>query len=261
MAKEIPILVIEEDDGLRELVRHSLSSQGFEVYTAANGPSGVEAAYKHKPRLILLDVADGLEDVVSELKLNSHTSHIPVIVLTEADSIEGPKQPAEICVDDHIAKPFDNEKLAEIVKFKLENCEAVMGKTPRRKGRIPVLVIDDEEDIRKLVKYNLYYAGFEVYTAKDGPSGIKAARKYKPHLILLDVTMPGMDGLEVLFNLKWNKKTKHIPVFMLTAKSTLEDIDHAYAKRADDYITKPFDGEKLRKTVKQKLENLEMLKK
>lgn len=119
-----------------------------------------------------------------------------------------------------------------------------------------VLVIDDEIDIRRVVELSLSADGFEVFTASDGPSGIKAARKYKPQLILLDVSMPGMDGLEVLMNLKWDDKLKKIPIIMLTAKSTVGDIDHAYNKRADGYITKPFDGEKLAARIREKMDEI-----
>lgn len=260
ISQKIPVLVIVEKDVLRESIRTHLDSNGFKVYLAVDVGSGIQAASKYKPRLILLDVAEGLEDVVSEFKLSPQTGHIPVIVLTEGDSVECERQVCKVGADDYITKPFAHEILGEIVKLKLENCEAVIQKGHHR-DKNSVLIIDDESDIRKLIKHNLIRAGFEVFTAEDGPSGIKAARKHKPHLILLDVMMPGMSGLEVLFNLKWNKKTKHIPVFMLTAKNSMGDIDHAFARRADDYLTKPFDGEKLGKTIKEKLAKLKQLAK
>ena len=259
MVKQIPALVIEEDEHLCELIRSNLERDGFKVYTAENGLAGIEAAGKLKLRLIILDVSEDLEDVVSALKHNFDTSHIPIIMLTEADLTETQKQVSEIGADSYINKPFVDGNLAEIIKLKLENCETVMKETQhkrKRSKRISVLLIDDEEGIRKLVKYKLHTEGFEVYVAEDGPSGIKAARKYKPQLILLDVMMPGMDGLEVLLNLKWNKKTKHIPVFMLTAKSSVEDIDSAFSRRADDYITKPFKAIQIGNIIKQKLAKL-----
>jgi DNA-binding response OmpR family regulator len=152
--------------------------------------------------------------------------------------------------------PLPKENFSEILKVKIENSEATIKKAQKetkRIKRIAILVIDDEDDLRELIKRRLSWEGFDVYTAKDGLSGIQAARKYKPSLILLDVKMPGLDGLEVLSNLKWNKKTEHIPVFMLTAKSKIGDIDRAFSKRADGYITKPFDGKELGKMIKEKL--------
>jgi len=259
MSKRIPILVIEEDDDLRESIRSNLELDGFKVYTAENGLTGVEAACKYKLRLILLDVTEELEQVVSTLKHSFDTSYIPVIILTEADSVEGKKRASEIGADSYITKPFADEKLGEVIKLKLENCEAVIKETQRktkRSKRITVLVIDDDAVDRKLAKHWLFDDGFEVYTAEDGPSGIKAARKYKPKLILLDVMMQGMDGLEVLSNLKWHKKTRNIPVFMLTANSSVGDMDHAFARRADAYITKPFAGKELGEIIKAKLKKL-----
>ena len=260
MSKRIPVLLIEGDDDLRESIRANLERNDFKVYTAENGLTGIEAAGKYKLRLVLLNGMEESEQVVSALKHNFDTSHIPIFMLTKAEPIEGKKRASEIGVDSYITKSSVDENLGEIIKLKLENYETVTKKIQQKTKRlkkITVLVIDDEDDIRKLIKYRLYSEGFKVYTAEDGPSGIKAARKYKPRLILLDVMMPAMDGLEVLLNLKWNKKTKHIPVFMLTAKGSMGDIDSAFARRADDYIIKPFDGEKLGKTIKEKLRKLE----
>jgi DNA-binding response OmpR family regulator len=122
--------------------------------------------------------------------------------------------------------------------------------------KISVLIIDDEEDVRRVVELNLRADGFEVYTASSGRSGIESARKNKPKLILLDVMMPGMSGLEVLMELKWDKKLMKIPVIMLTAKSTVGDMDHAFNRRADGYITKPFDGATMGDTIKKKIEDI-----
>ena len=258
LTKRIPVLVIEEDNGLRESIRYNLSLDGFEVYTAADGPTGIKAALSHKPRLILLGVMmpgmRGLK-VLSTLKHDSRTSRIPVIMLTAKNSVEDVSRASEVEADDYIAKPIKYRKLGKIVKRKLKKCEDVMNKT-RRWKKIPVLVIDDDVSWRKVLEYNLHLDGFEVYTAADGSSGIEAALKHKPSLILLDVMMPDMDGLEVLSTLKHNPRTSRIPVIMLTAKNAVGDIDQAFDIGADDYITKPFDGKKLGKTIKEKLEKL-----
>lgn len=120
--------------------------------------------------------------------------------------------------------------------------------------RISVLVVEDEEHIRKILEYNLRLDGFEVYEAEDGRRGLELARQKKLELILLDWMMPEMNGLEVLSELKHDKRTKHIPVFMLTAKGTIGDVDKAFYIGADDYITKPFEPEQLGGTIKKKLE-------
>ena len=120
--------------------------------------------------------------------------------------------------------------------------------------RISVLVVEDEEHIRRVLQYNLQLDGFEVHLAEDGVRALDLAAEKMPDLILLDWMMPGMDGLEVLSKLKQDKKTENIPVFMLTAKGMMADVGRALYEGADDYITKPFDPMQLGKTLRKKLQ-------
>lgn len=126
--------------------------------------------------------------------------------------------------------------------------------------RIRLLLVDDEKDMLEMLKLHLRLYGFDVLTAADGPSGLKLAQKEKLDLILLDWMMPGMNGLEVLSELKHNKKTEKIPVFMFTAKGIMEDIDQAFEIGADDYIVKPVDGKELAAILKTKLAKYEAKK-
>jgi len=119
---------------------------------------------------------------------------------------------------------------------------------------IPVLVIEDDQLVREALRRSLKLYGFKAYLAKDGPTGLKLAQEKKLALILLDWMMPDMDGLEVLSELKHNKRTCNIPVFMLTARGMIGDYDQAFEIGADDYITKPLDLMQLGKVVKAKWE-------
>jgi DNA-binding response OmpR family regulator len=119
--------------------------------------------------------------------------------------------------------------------------------------QISILVIDDDPDFLELVECNLRLAGFDVFQATTGPEGLKTAGKKRPTVILLDTMMPDMNGIEVLKELKNNRKTKDIPVFMLTAKTTMGDIEHAFDAGANDYITKPVEMMKLGEIIKRKL--------
>jgi two-component system alkaline phosphatase synthesis response regulator PhoP len=103
-----------------------------------------------------------------------------------------------------------------------------------------ILVVDDEEDILELVRYNLSREGYEVICASSGEDGLKAARNELPDLIALDLMLPGIDGLEVARILNGNNTTKNIPIIMLTAKGEEADIVAGLELGADDYITKPF---------------------
>ena len=103
-----------------------------------------------------------------------------------------------------------------------------------------ILIIEDEKDIVELLRVNLSKEGYRVSMAISGEAGIELARSQNPDLILLDLMLPGADGLEVCRILKSNEKTVNIPVIMLTAKGEDIDIVTGLVVGADDYITKPF---------------------
>ncbi len=103
-----------------------------------------------------------------------------------------------------------------------------------------ILLVEDAEDILELVRYNLAKEGFQVRCAMSGEEALNAVRQTAFDLILLDIMLPGMDGLEICRRLRRDAATAHIPVIMLTAKSEETDIVVGLELGADDYITKPF---------------------
>jgi two-component system phosphate regulon response regulator PhoB len=113
-----------------------------------------------------------------------------------------------------------------------------------------ILVVDDEEDILELVRYNLNKEGFRVESVASGELALERARKGVPDLILLDLMLPGMDGLDVCRHLKSSPETGHIPIVMITAKGEDADIVTGLELGADDYITKPFSPRVLLARVK-----------
>lgn len=113
-----------------------------------------------------------------------------------------------------------------------------------------ILLIEDERNIAELVKYNLDREGFHTVCAFKGRAGLEAAQKNLPALILLDLMLPELSGLEICKILKGNLKTRAIPVIMLTAKSTEADKVLGLELGADDYITKPFSPRELLARIK-----------
>jgi len=107
-------------------------------------------------------------------------------------------------------------------------------------ARERILVIDDEEDILELVRFNLSKAGYEVTCASSGEQGLKLAKSSPPDLILLDLMLPGLDGLEVCRLLKREARTQRVPLVMISAKGEESDIVSGLELGAEDYITKPF---------------------
>lgn len=103
-----------------------------------------------------------------------------------------------------------------------------------------ILVVDDEEDILELVEYNLKKNGYRVTGVVSGEDALSAARSQSPDVIVLDLMLPGMDGLEVCKILKNDSELGHVPIIMLTAKGEEADIVTGLELGADDYVTKPF---------------------
>jgi len=113
-----------------------------------------------------------------------------------------------------------------------------------------ILIVDDEEHIIELLKFNLLNAGYEVLTANDGIDAVKIAKAEKPSLLLLDLMLPGIDGFDVCKEIKRNNEMKNTSIVMLTAKG--EELDKILGLElgADDYITKPFSVRELLARVK-----------
>lgn len=108
-----------------------------------------------------------------------------------------------------------------------------------------ILIVDDEQDLVKLVRFNLEKDGYKVISASNGEDALLLARKERPDLIVLDLMLPGIDGLEVCKKLKTDTELVNIAVIMLTAKGEESDITLGLKLGADDYITKPFSPKEL----------------
>jgi two-component system phosphate regulon response regulator PhoB len=116
-----------------------------------------------------------------------------------------------------------------------------------------ILLVEDDPDIRYLVSYKLTKSGFEVIEAADGAEGLRQAERHPPDLVILDVRMPRMSGLEVCRELRGRPRTATVPIIMLTARTHPEDIEQAYAAGANEYVAKPFSPRELQQRVESAL--------
>lgn len=123
-----------------------------------------------------------------------------------------------------------------------------------------IMVVDDDEVLRTMMKQLLESSGFICEIARDGLEALKIASEYNPDLVILDVSMPNLDGYETCRMLREKDKNMEIPIIFLSAKAELEDRIYGFKMGADDYVTKPFSYDELHARIKSSLRKLDRLK-
>jgi PAS domain S-box-containing protein len=198
------VLVIDDDAAQRDLVERFLVRQGFAVRTAEDGATGLELARALRPHTILLDVMmprmDGWS-VLSKLKADPDLAGIPVVMVT---FVNEPALSASLGAADMIPKPVDWERLREVMD--------------RFRGEGAILVVDDDADARARLRHVLERNGFTVTEAENGRAALEQIVREVPQLILLDLTMPVMDGFAFLHELRNRPGCADVPVVVLTAR-------------------------------------------
>ncbi len=217
------VLVVDDDSAQRDLVRRFLEREGFSVHTASNGRTGIDMARALRPRTILLDVMmpqmDGWS-VLSQLKADPDVADIPVIMVTFMNE---PALSASLGAAGTIPKPVDWERLKLVMD--------------RFRGEGEVLVVDDDADARERLRTVLEREGWTVAEAENGQAALELVARAMPALILLDLTMPVMDGFTFLHALRNLPGGRDIPVLVLTARD-LSANDRKRLDTADRVLSK-----------------------
>lgn len=190
------ILVIEDEEPLVETLKLKLENEGFAVETAEDGEIGIQKAESVKPDLILLDLmlpkVKG-EDVLQHVKKHPELKRTPVIIISNSGQPVEIKELLAQGADDYIIK----------VDFTIDDIlERVHNTLSKLEGRPDVLVAEDETFLRTVLAKKLRLIGFRVITTFDGDITLKTILETKPKVVLLDLLMPGLSGLEVLNALK-----------------------------------------------------------
>ena len=209
------VLVVDDDAHQRDLLSRFLERKGFAVETAADGRAGLDKAKQFHPRAILLDVMMPLMDgwsVLTALKADPDVSGIPVVMITFVDD---PAMGASLGAAELLAKPVDWDKLAHVME--------------RFYGTGDVLVVDDDADARARLRGVLERSGWSVVEAANGQEALDIVGRAVPQLILLDLTMPVMDGFAFLHALRELPDGRDVPVVVLTAR----DLSAAERKELD----------------------------
>ncbi len=275
------ILLVEDNEDNRDMLSRRLQRKGYDIVIAVDGVQGVEAAQAERPDLILMDLSlplmDGWE-ATRRIKKAPTTSRIPVIALT-AHAMSGDREKAlQAGCDDYDTKPVDLKRLLPKIEALLaaaqstpaqpleDNAPAVppapgqppltaelipptlqktvtMPETEAAQAQRSLLLVDDNEMNRDMLSRRLVKQGYLVTTASDGQEALTFLENagHGFDLILLDVMMPGISGIEVLTQLRQRYTSTELPIIMVTAKDQSEDVVKALELGANDYVTKPVD--------------------
>jgi DNA-binding response OmpR family regulator len=246
------ILIIDDTQNIVSFLKDILSRKGYVVHTSSDPANGLLLFRNQKPDLVLAGVHvrhDKGWDLVE--KLREANPKVPVAVLASAVSKEAEDRAESLSCADFIYKALAPEELIlKIMALCAKHAPASKDASPATtKGRI--LVVDDEEVIRTVLSRFLKSKGYDVVTAANGTEALDRVKKERPHLMLLDIRMPEMDGFEVLERV--HQIDREIAVMMITANSDLEQARKTMEMGACDYIIKPFHLDYLETTVMTKL--------
>ncbi|MFA5358270.1 MAG: response regulator [Patescibacteria group bacterium] len=250
------ILIIEDEESLSDMYRLRLEKEGYQIFTASRGKQGIEIAKKEQPDLILLDIVmpemDGYE-VLEKLKSDNKTKNLRVFFLTNMGQDEEIKRGMDLGAESYIIKSsLTPSALVLRLQEKLgiqssaitkENKNIVSGDKKDELGvqsckGVRLLMIEDNEAIIDMYKLRLEKEGVIVEVAKNGAWGLKAAEKGIYDIILLDMVMPALHGLETIKVLKKNSKTANIPVLVFSNSAQEGDMKEAKAAGAENYFIK-----------------------
>ena len=224
---DFSVLVIDDEQDSRFLMQHHLTDLGCDVITASNAEDGIQLARSQQPDLITLDLQmPGMSgwDALNVLKEDDQTRDIPVVI---ASIVASEGRGRLLGAVDLLNKPVERGDLLRVIWRNLA----------ARKGR-RVLVIDDQADARDIMVDLLQGEGLEVETAENGAEGLRVVESFQPDVVLLDLMMPVMDGMEFLRQLRKNPYHFGLPVIVVTAKELTEEERVELAEKASGVVMK-----------------------
>ncbi|MGA8265580.1 MAG: response regulator [Ignavibacteriaceae bacterium] len=244
------ILVIDDDITVRKLIEHHLKKNGFSTLVANGSQEGFKYLGENKIDLVLCDVTmQGMDGFTfcKQVRTDEKFKTLPFVFVTAKSTIEDKSTALEVGGDDIITKPFDVKELILKVRALLRKADIykAYGGGPKKsveesfqKTKSKILLVDDDETLSRLFKYNLEREGFECTAAPDALKGLELAKSIQPDIIISDIMMPEIDGFEFRKMLLKDENLKDIPFVFLTAKGEESDILEGYELGITDYVIK-----------------------
>ena len=244
------ILVIDDEPLVCTLLQIVLTSHGYQVHTANSGQEGIEAYRQQRPHFTFLDLylpdMTGIEVLKQIRRIDPEGA---VLILTAARSEQMEQQARELGVTDYLIKGLPVEALIGVVRqATLQSIEPVGGSDS---GQCSILLVDDDPTIRLWLSEALTQRGHRVHTAQNGQAALDLVGADRPHLIVLDMHMPGMNGVEVLRRLRARNYTG--ATMMLTGSQEDALLKEALNLGAVDIVSKTADPERMILAIEARL--------
>jgi len=250
-------LIVEDSETAAKQVARYLAELGSAATIHPLGEGSVEAAIQCNPDVIILDLLlpnlSGLE-VLAQLKANPATQNIPVLAISVVDERS---RTMELGASEYLLKPISRQRFqAALSKIFVEDRSGhtalVVTSQPKRSSPLILLAEDNEANISTMMDY-LQVQGYQVSLARNGVEAVKIAKQQKPDLILMDIQMPEMDGLEATQRISSDANLATIPIIALTALAMPGDRERCIAAGAVEYLTKPVGLKKLMSIITEHL--------
>lgn len=275
------ILLVEDNELNRDMLGRRLKRRGYELVAAVDGKEGVAKAQTDKPDLILMDMSLPIMDgwtATKKLKADPNTASIPVIALT-AHAMVGDREHALAAgCDDYDTKPVEIKRLLGKIEVLLTAAQAIpaaptsaepIAAVPPVERSIPqsangdraegkILIVDDIEENRDMLSRRLFRKNYETILADSGEAALALLGTTNISLVLLDIMMPGIGGIETLRRIRQRFSRLELPVIMVTAKDSSEDIVQSFSLGANDYVTKPIDLSVLTARIQAQLKTIHL---
>lgn len=237
-------LVVDDNENNLTLERDLLRVAGFEVFEAINASDGIRLAVLHMPDVVVMDVRlpdmRGSEAAIV-LRGNPETKDIPIIFVTASVMADGRDEIKDIPNTGFIGKPINTRTFSKEIRDFMNSQKSV------------ILVVDDQPANVDLLEARLVPQGFTVIKASSGEEALEKLSQGRIDVVLLDVMMPGMDGLEVTRRVRKDPTHRQLPIILVTALTETEDRVRGIDAGCDDFLSKPVDKQELLARVKSLL--------
>lgn len=244
------ILVVDDDTATRALLQELLQQQGYQVDLTSTGVEAIDRARSVPPDLILLDAVMprvGGRQMVTVFREDPSLVDVPIVIVSPAveETLGDPSAFPWV-----VSKPIQPRQLLDTVAAALT--------LPQPDGQLTVLIVDDDEGVRTGLGHSLAQRGYQVHTAASGRDGLLEVARLEPDVVLLDLCMPDIDGMDVLRLLREKEDTRTLPVILLSVEADPLVKAEGLRLGADDYVGKPYSSVELEARIESVLRRKEL---